>query len=848
MRKMLKNSAFVLALLVSVPAIFGASKPKQANAISIDGDLYGGARIKCVTQIASAADDHGYVTELNVGGAGNGNFGGTGVYIRMRNNTGTDTPITMKFNSTNTAIFGPKTNVAQTYYDLNLNEVTGCAPRDWGNYLMLPANFNGYVYMDYETQLGYIQGATTFAPSSMWRVYIEYSGHYDAYADFEIGDIFTDERTVLDGSELDAAGFAATWINQTGDVQSITQNPRAAEFVPEGDLNGGVHGSQAAYGGFMIKSSTLVDLSTGALYMRIKNNEAVERWPMVHVASDWFSLRVITAENQVIKYYNASGEYQNQGVVNQWGYFALPASFDGFISIAWEGFANDWGTEFSATKVCAVYYESDNFDVSIGDIFSEDRVFFDGSEHYESEFGTLTETWTGATLSILSGFKPAPVVLFDYTQVEFVGGLERGVHITAKQNPDSAVFSTATATFLDELDLSAGEAIAINFKGNGSYAFGLELYDHDGNALMMPAASEAAVKPIHFIKDGVATSMNHTTGDPNTIHEVAGEGVMVLQKDFLAQKSGESFDWSKVSSLKVRVHTFFDNGINIVLGDIGTVDQTELTHTVVFDVSELLNWSTYFAADDEYIVVKQYTVPKASEWIGDVKIIDSMNYRDDEEMNAAISYDDDNNPCSYHRQDDGLFVHNGPYEAEGHAYGSYMCLPMFDHGVTTDRKDAFKMEAGEKVYGKGLTFYAKNLSAKEIGVTLQFDEKIPGKTYTERWCIVGYPAIYYAWDVNTDAEYMFYSKSDQVQIPVGFEGYIRVPFESYSVPDWNKGQEGVDEVLDLDNFTGDFFFTSDNTRYEDLEFFIKNIGMYFNETRKGNMFDSSQSIKANMGL
>ena len=124
MRKMLKNSAFVIALLVSVPAIFGASKAKQADATTIEGDLYGAARIRCVT---AAGSDTGYVTELNVGGAGNGDFSGTGVYLRMKNNTGTDTPITMKFNSTNGTAFGPKASVDHTYYDLNGVETTGCA-------------------------------------------------------------------------------------------------------------------------------------------------------------------------------------------------------------------------------------------------------------------------------------------------------------------------------------------------------------------------------------------------------------------------------------------------------------------------------------------------------------------------------------------------------------------------------------------------------------------------------------------------------------------------------------------------------------------------------------------------
>ena len=184
------------------------------------GDLAGGARIKCLTQ---AGSDTGYVTELNVGGAGNADFSGTGVYLRMKNNTGVDTPITMKFNSTNGTLIGPKPNVDHTYYDVDGNEIAGIAARTWGNYLMLPANFDGFIYMSYADQMSKIQGDNDFDPAHIWRVYIEYSGFYDNYADFEIGDIFTDTQRVLDGSELDASGFAATWINQTGAVQEVSQ-------------------------------------------------------------------------------------------------------------------------------------------------------------------------------------------------------------------------------------------------------------------------------------------------------------------------------------------------------------------------------------------------------------------------------------------------------------------------------------------------------------------------------------------------------------------------------------------------------------------------------------------------
>lgn len=850
MRKLLKNGAFILATGLVISAAFSPNA-KKADATDIVGDLYGGARITCVTPIPDDGVDSGYVTEINVGGASNADFSGAGVCIRIKNYTSTITPLTLKISSVNGTVYAPKPSVKQTYYDTNGATHKGTSARGFGNYMMVPSAFDGFIYMDYSTQMVKIEGSQDFDPSHIYRVYVEYSGKFDNYADFAIGDIFTDTKSVLDTSTLSASDFATTFINQSGDVQRISQRAKEGAFVPTGDLNGGVHAQKDDYGGFMVKSSQPSNISGGPLYFRIQNNKATSQWLMVHVASDYFTLRVVTANGAVVSMYNADGTSIGNETVNEYGYFELPANFNGFMKLNWNEFADDWGTGFHNSKVNAVYFEADGIDINVGDIFCEDNVFFDGSEHYAAEFGNFTETWNECNLTVLPGYKPLDIDLFDYTQIEYSIGLLHGFNITSKKNPNSGPFSIASINFgTSGLDLSAGDAVAISFKGNGTYAFGLEFYDVDNNALMMPAKADSINKPIHFIKDGVATSMNHTTGDENTIHEVPGEGVVVIQKDFLAPKSGTSFLWNNVKSIKVSVHTYYDDKLNIVLGDIGAVNQSALSYTSALSVNTISNadFSDYYSVSDEYISVKRYIVSKDSEWIGDVKVIDSLNYASDAEMNLAITYDNGNNPCSYRREDGGIWIHNGPYEVEGHGYGSYMCLAFFDQGATNDRKQAYKMVNEEKVYAKGLTFYAKNLSQKDIGVTLQFDEKIPGRTNTERWCIVGYPAMYYAWDVNTNAEYLMYSKSDQVQIPKGFEGYIRVPFESYEVPQWNKGQEGVDEVLNLDNFSGDFFFTSDNTRYEDLEYIIKNIGMYFNETRKGNLFDNSNTIKANMGL
>jgi hypothetical protein len=843
--KRIVSGTLCLAASALLTSIAPSVKKLNADAWK-EGDLYGAAKITCT----KARDtDVGNVTEINLNGAGNGSLAGTGVYFRIKNYTGIDTPLTLKLNSTNGTLIAPKTNVKQTYFDASGNPVDGIAPRAWGNYMMLPASFDGFIYMNYETQMSKIVGDQDFNPASIWRIYIEYSGSYDSYASYAIGDIITDEVKALDTSEIAPEKFTNYFINQASEYQSIEQTPRGEEYMPQGDLKGGVGCKLTGYGGFMIKMGTDANLSDG-LYFRMKNDMDREIWPMVHVASNSFTYRVVTASGQKINLYNANGTFNSEITVNEWGYFGIPANFDGFVGFKdYTGFKDDWGTAFDPTKVSAVYFEADTVNFSIGDIFSRTNVVFDGSSRYQAEFGTFTETWTAdvITLTQLDGYAIPETPLFDYTKVNYGGDLEGGVVIKAKQNPDNTVFSTASMEFASKLDLSEGEALAFNFKGVGSYVFQMEFVDGSGNVLMLPAASDAAKKPIHFISNGVATSMNHTTGDPNTIHTVAGEGMVVIEKAFLVQKSGETFDWSKLAAININVHTFYDHGINIAFGDFGTVIQEGLTYNQLFDASDITSWSAVYKAKDEFVTVSKFFTPGPSSWIGDVKIIDSLNYKSDEELKENVTYDIGDNACSYNKENDGMFVHIGPYET-GHTYGNYMCLGMFDKGVTTDRKEAYRMNGEEKEYAKGITFYAENRSVKEIGMTLQFDEKIPGKSNTERWCVKGYPAMYYAWDVETNAEYILYSKSDQVQIPVGFKGYIRVPFTSYSVPEWNAGQEGVDEVLNLDNFSGNFFLTSDNTRFSDLEYFIKNVGLYFNETEKSSVFNTEHTIKANMGL
>lgn len=843
---------------------FGTAQAKDQTEVfgtnEISGDLYGAAHISCSKARES---DVLNTFEINVNN-GNGDYSGDGIYFRIKNNTGIDTPLTVKINSTNTAIIAPTTNVKQTYYNVSGQEVDGVAPRSWGNYMMLPANFDGFIYMNYTTQMSKIAGGeNNFNPASIWRIYVDINGFYDSYANFIIGDIFTNLKKPLDTSELDSTAFAATFINQHPDYLTITQLPRADVFVPEGSLDGGFESTQVGYGGFMIKTNE-ANLSDGGVFVRIANVSAGAFDAMIHVASNYFVNRSVTEGGKSVTLYDAQGLNPTPVTMNEWGYFTIPKDFDGFVNVTKDAMKVDWADGVDMTSVSAVYFEGSDYTLKTGDVFSKTVDGFIGADHYLGESGNIWETWSGATYTRLAGYKPDPVVTFDYTTVTYTGEISGGATLQATKNEDSSAFSAAEIDFNEDLDLSDGEAIAFNVAMTGSQALQIQFVDADGNAVQLPAKADAIAKPISFISENgqgekTATSLNHTTGDENTIHITNGNGVIVFQKDYLPLAAGGSFSWTIVRSIKFIVHSFYDNGINLTIGDIGTVDQTSLLHTVVWEVADISvsEFATYYKnSADGYVTLTRYFEPQPSEWQGDVKFIDRINYETTEELKKHITYDPGDNCCSYEMAQEGMKVHIGPYEPTGHAYGKYMALGMFkaNYGLTTDREIAYREVSGGIEEAKGLSVYVKNLTAKEIGFTLQFDCKYTGFNNAQRWCVDPFLSentpMYYAWDVKTDAEYILTCKDDSVRIPGNFEGYIRIPFECYVVPEWSRA-EGFPTATELDvsKIDGDFFLTSDNTKFEDLEFVLRDVGFYFNKTVKGNPFmPVPNTIKANLGL
>ena len=318
------------------------------------------------------------------------------------------------------------------------------------------------------------------------------------------------------------------------------------------------------------------------------------------------------------------------------------------------------------------------------------------------------------------------------------------------------------------------------------------------------------------------------------------DGLMIIP--FASLGGGTHLNLSKLTSLEFFVSSKYDYGFDVAFGEIGGIDKN-LTFNSLLSPNDLTDeeWKNIYKLN-EYAELGHITRVEEEAlcpMIGDTKILNSLIYDSDEEMANELLTDDADNPLTYERSPDGLLITPGEYEV-GHANGPYSCLVLLNNSKYADRTT---MQLSDGTLAKGLTLYVKNLSSREIGISLGFDQILEDNKI-QRWTLIGYPSMYYGYDINVDAEYTFYCKRDQFQIPVGFEGYIRIPFSSYGVPDWSS----TNQPLDITSLSGNLYLSQDNRSYAGLQYLVKNVGVYFKTTAAASLFNEENTIKSNMGL
>lgn len=800
----------------------------------------------------------------------NQDLGEKGIYIRLKNNTGINTPINFFMNGTNGHRVGLIPNTELNVFDKEGASTGTIKTREFGNYFMLPADFDGFIYFDFKTNFASLgvdlwpgNNNTNMTYNSVFSLYFEVSTQYDAYANFILGDIFNDVSTLLDVSTLNNETFNNAFVKDYEGTY-ITINRLVQEFKPSGDKLGGANVTVTATTNdtrsYFYCFPQNSNGSGDGVYIRMTNNTNIVT-PIEFYINSKQNHRVKLKTNETIFGFDKFGENKHELKTREFDSFImLPAEFDGFIYIPYSALMdqdhNIWPdnskTEMNYSEIygfsfgIATKYDAyANFD--IGDIITGSNVLLDTSEITQSKFGTyFAKDYLGEQFNFaqLDGYKVEQFD-FDFSTVNYDGNYEMGANLHFKKASDANKFGVMK---IKPTTTNMKDAIAFSFRLNnndGVFPFLFNVVDKDGTSCGLGGEK---IGSVYFVTNEKKVISNSWGGNPlSTFTPSSFDGNFVVPVTSLLDYA--NLDLENISHFEIRVAAFYDDPFNKTFGDVAFIKK-DASYNKVLDCKNLNDEGFKDAYSiiegEEYSFIKRFIPQTPCDWQGDVKILNSLKYENDEELKKEVTWNEGDNACSYSVLDDGMKVDIGPYET-GHAYGSYMALKFGNNKVHNDY--SFVKNDGEKTTNAlGISMYVKNLSRREIGINLQFDELT--STTPERWIVKQYPAMYFAYDVKKDADYIYYAKSDQIQIPVGFEGYIRVPFTSYSVPDWCHGDNftGTDDILNPANFSGEFFLTSDNIRYEDLSFFIKDVGCYFNETKAGSLFNKENTIKANMGL
>ena len=239
----------------------------------------------------------------------------------------------------------------------------------------------------------------------------------------------------------------------------------------------------------------------------------------------------------------------------------------------------------------------------------------------------------------------------------------------------------------------------------------------------------------------------------------------------------------------------YDAFANYKLGDISLVKETETVLITDLETLDELAFNEVFVKDynGDKITLERLgkeVKPAPAKRIGDVKILEDFDYQTSEEIKKEYPVWVGGSEVVNSLENGGMKVEIGGVIPGNNIYASIDIFPKAKVSDWTDWKDA-----------KGVTFYVKNLSPREITINLEFEEMTTtesGEVF-ERWNIK-YGAMIMLQDVS-GAEFIVHAKP-VFAIPIGFEGWVRIDFSQYWVPEWCTTG---DLVLDLNSPITGFF-------------------------------------------
>lgn len=365
---------------------------------------------------------------------------------------------------------------------------------------------------------------------------------------------------------------------------------------------------------------------------------------------------------------------------------------------------------------------------------------------------------------------------------------------------------------------------------------------------------------------------------------VSSSGMLLIPMDSMGWQFGSAANksLSAITEILFTTNSKYNWNYEVVIGEVGyyTGELSDNNFTKLVSLSAGSNPNNYIVTSDVARQCGTMSVVKIDQMVyGDVTLNwtatgKTGGYLDDTCVSLVEKTDNSGNPVL---DDKGQPVmekridqsHLGSFAIwDGGSYGktemvtdSYgddavklTCLgpnPDGDKYTATTIADGIRWQwAGQK----GVTLWARNDSDIEVSFNLEMDVVNPAYKHTND---NGHNARYnikqggrfWLYDVNTGKQTIYMTRPC-VTLPVGFEGWVRIPFECFYQADWSVNGQGVmarslfiDEEGEMaeNSYVSYVAITVFSGDYTNKSFSINKVGSYAESPRFNSAFLNNES-------
>ena len=331
-------------------------------------------------------------------------------------------------------------------------------------------------------------------------------------------------------------------------------------------------------------------------------------------------------------------------------------------------------------------------------------------------------------------------------------------------------WQTLKVKFDEVADLTNATYIAIEYyskSGQPGLTYGVEnngtrysIVGSSGNDVYVMNQAGAISKATGIANDAVTTNVS---------------GCLLIPMDYFALQFGnEANTLAAAQQMTFATNSKYNYNFEVMIGEIGyytgRIKTNDFTFHKLVDLSSSAKIDSYsVSADNASNGSKVYR-----------NFVEKMVYGDTTLVYTATGKSDNSVPIweggangkqtmtkdSY--GDDALLLESLGPRAGADAYTAYNLMD----GCSIDWSNA-----------QGVTFWARNDSDAEISFNLEIDA-ISDKTPNKGRFNVKQGNRFWLYDVNTDKQTIYMTRPC-ITLPVGFEGWVRVPFEAFSQAEWS---------------------------------------------------------------